>query len=83
MSLPMIPQPLRAAIAAVAVLMLFTAKPALACTVVVVGKNVTADGSVMVAHGDDGATFTADLRLIKVRAPRRAAPLAHHKCEQL
>lgn len=55
---------------------LFLAPPTTACTVVVVGKNVTADGSVMVAHGDDGGTFTADLRLIKARpaAPAGLTP---------
>lgn len=39
-----------------------------ACTLIAVGKNATTDGSVMVAHTDDGGGGAADLRLVRVPA---------------
>jgi hypothetical protein len=45
--------------------------PVSGCTVVLVGRNVTADGSVIIAHTDDSGSGTCDLRLVKVRPPSR------------
>jgi len=39
-----------------------------ACTMIMVGKRATADGSVMVAHTDDNGSGAADLRIVRVQA---------------
>jgi hypothetical protein len=47
------------------------------CTVVLVGRNATADGSVIIAHTDDSGSGTCDLRLVKVRIPAAVTAQAH------
>lgn len=41
---------------------------ALACTLIVVGKKASIDGSVMIAHSDDAGGETSDIRLLRVEA---------------
>eukprot|EP00873_Tetraselmis_striata_P026448 jgi/Tetstr1/446712/TSEL_034201.t1 len=67
--------PAAAAPLALAFLLLWVAlgahlAPVDGCTVVLLGRNVTADGSVIIAHTDDSGSGTADLRLIKVPAAK-------------
>jgi dipeptidase len=57
--------PRRVVLLLTAVLCLVSALPALACTTMIVGKDASADGSVMVSHSDDGLT---DASLVYVPA---------------
>ena len=50
-----------------AILLLFLAPSVESCTVFIVGKDASADGSVMVSHSNDGE-FETDPRLVKVEA---------------
>jgi len=78
--------PAAAAPLALAFLLLWVAlgahlAPVDGCTVVLLGRNVTADGSVIIAHTDDSGSGTADLRLIKVPAakhPRDSERAVYH-----
>lgn len=62
-------------------LLLALAAPALACTVTLVGKKASADGSVMVSHSDDGLN---DARLVYVPArdhkPGAMRPVYYSHC---
>ncbi|KAI9028361.1 putative peptidase [Hyaloraphidium curvatum] len=43
-----------------------------ACTLIVVGRRASADGSVMIAHTDDAGGATSDVRLVRIEAADHA-----------